>query len=137
MILYGTSDRPPPVLSCETGSFSFSSRPVRSGPRGIAAVPSTREFSFRSITLAILGFVFLYVFTLRGGEILIRHRVGTLVTRAVMTQSEELLSGRIGYDEFVGQVLAYVEPEYQEHYRPRRVWGELQEQVLNGLEALQ
>jgi len=64
-------------------------------------VPSTREFSFRSITLAILGFVFLYVFTLRGGEILVRHRVGTLVTRAVMTQSEELLSGRIGYDEFV------------------------------------
>ena len=64
---------------------------------------SMRDFSFRSITLAILGFVFLYVFTLRGGEILARHRVGTLLTRAVMAQSEDLLSGRIGYDEFVTQ----------------------------------
>ncbi len=60
-----------------------------------------REFSFRSITLAILGFVFLYVFTLRGGELLVRHRLGTLLSRAVMAQSEQLLSGGVRYDEFV------------------------------------
>lgn len=42
----------------------------------------------------------------------------------------------IGYDKFAGQVLAYLEPEYQEHYRPRRAWEELQEQVVNALEAL-
>jgi hypothetical protein len=60
-----------------------------------------REFSFRSITLAILGFVFLYIFTLRGGELVVRHQVGAMLTRAVMAQSEQLLSGDIGYDEFV------------------------------------
>lgn len=43
----------------------------------------------------------------------------------------------IGYDAFAGQVLAYLEPEYQEHYRPRRVWEALQEQVVNALETLQ
>jgi predicted nucleotidyltransferase component of viral defense system len=42
----------------------------------------------------------------------------------------------IGYDEFAGQVLAYLEPEYQDHYRARRVWEELQAQVVNTLEGL-
>ena len=42
----------------------------------------------------------------------------------------------IGYDAFAGQVLAYLEPDYQEHYRARRVWDELQEQVVSALEAL-
>ncbi len=68
-----------------------------------------REFSFRSITLAILGFVFLYVFTLRGAELLVRHRAGALLTRAVMAQSDDLLSGGIRYDEFVGRKVAEVE----------------------------
>ena len=43
----------------------------------------------------------------------------------------------IGYDEFAGQVLAYLEPDYQDHYRPRRVWEQLQVQVINALEVLQ
>lgn len=43
----------------------------------------------------------------------------------------------IGYDEFAGQVLAYLEPEYQEHYRSRRAWDELQSQVVSALERLQ
>jgi predicted nucleotidyltransferase component of viral defense system len=43
----------------------------------------------------------------------------------------------IGYDEFAGQVLAYLEPEYQDHYRRRRVWETLQEQVVEALERLQ
>ncbi len=42
----------------------------------------------------------------------------------------------VDYDAFAGQVLAYLEPEYQEHYGSRKAWGELQEQVVNGLEAL-
>lgn len=42
----------------------------------------------------------------------------------------------VNYDAFAGQVLAFLEPEYQEHYRKRNVWAELQEQVIEGLEAL-
>ncbi|MEJ1961759.1 MAG: hypothetical protein WDO56_09505 [Gammaproteobacteria bacterium] len=41
----------------------------------------------------------------------------------------------IGYDEFAGQVLAYLEPEYQDHYRPRRAWEDLQAQAVNALEG--
>ena len=40
----------------------------------------------------------------------------------------------VGFDEFAGQVLAYLEPEYQDHYRQRRVWEDLQAQVVNALE---
>ena len=40
------------------------------------------------------------------------------------------------HSAFAGQVLAFLEPEYQEHYRNRKVWAELQEQIADGLEAL-
>ena len=43
----------------------------------------------------------------------------------------------VDYDAFAGQVLAFLEPEYQEHYGSRKVWAELQEQVVDGLEGLQ
>lgn len=42
----------------------------------------------------------------------------------------------VDYDAFAGQVLAFLEPEYQEHYGSRKVWAELQEQVVDGLKAL-
>jgi predicted nucleotidyltransferase component of viral defense system len=42
----------------------------------------------------------------------------------------------IDYDAFAGQVLAFLAPEYQEHYGNRKVWAKLQEQVIDGLEAL-
>ena len=42
----------------------------------------------------------------------------------------------VDYDAFAGQVLAYLEPEYQEYYGNKKAWKELQEQVINGLEAL-
>ena len=42
----------------------------------------------------------------------------------------------VDYDTFAGQVLAFLEPELQEHYGNRKVWAELQEQVVDGLEAL-
>jgi predicted nucleotidyltransferase component of viral defense system len=43
----------------------------------------------------------------------------------------------VDYDAFAGQVLAFLEPEYQQHYRNRKAWSELQEQVVHALEALE
>lgn len=42
----------------------------------------------------------------------------------------------VDYDAFAGQVLAFLEPEYQEHYRNRKVWAALRGQVVDSLEAL-
>jgi hypothetical protein len=42
----------------------------------------------------------------------------------------------VDFDAFAGQVLAYLEPEYQDHYGNKQAWNKLQEQVVNGLEAL-
>jgi predicted nucleotidyltransferase component of viral defense system len=42
----------------------------------------------------------------------------------------------VDYSAFAGQVLAFLEPEYQQHYRNRKTWAELQGQVIEGLEAL-
>jgi predicted nucleotidyltransferase component of viral defense system len=42
----------------------------------------------------------------------------------------------VDYDAFAGQVLAFLEPEYQEHYGHRKAWAKLQEQVVDGLGAL-
>jgi hypothetical protein len=42
----------------------------------------------------------------------------------------------VDYDAFAGQMLAYLAPEYQDHYRGRKAWNALQDQVLAGLEAL-
>lgn len=42
----------------------------------------------------------------------------------------------VDYDAFAGQVLAYLAPEYQDHYRGRKAWNVLQDQVVAGLEAL-
>ncbi|MDP2325592.1 MAG: hypothetical protein Q8N51_16415 [Gammaproteobacteria bacterium] len=39
----------------------------------------------------------------------------------------------VDYDAFAGQVLAYLEPEYQEHYGTRKVWADLKEQVVDRL----
>lgn len=42
----------------------------------------------------------------------------------------------IGFDDFAGQVLAYLEPEYQDRYRSRKVWEMLQAEVVEALGAL-
>jgi predicted nucleotidyltransferase component of viral defense system len=42
----------------------------------------------------------------------------------------------VDYDAFAGQVLAFLEPEFQEHFGTRKAWAELQGQVVDGLEAL-
>jgi hypothetical protein len=43
----------------------------------------------------------------------------------------------VGYDDFAGQVLSYLAPEYQEDYRDCKVWEGLQEEVIDALRALQ
>jgi DNA-binding transcriptional regulator/RsmH inhibitor MraZ len=42
----------------------------------------------------------------------------------------------IDFDDFTGQVVAYLEPEYQQYYRDKRAWERLQEDVVTRLEAL-
>ncbi len=42
----------------------------------------------------------------------------------------------VDYDAFAGQVLAFLEPQYQRHYGSRKAWADLQEQVIDGLEAV-
>jgi len=44
---------------------------------------------------------------------------------------------RISFDEFSGQVLAYLGAEYQEYYGARRVWEALQHEVISALEQRQ
>ena len=43
----------------------------------------------------------------------------------------------IDRDACVGQVLAYLEPEYQSHYGSREAWERLQEDVVVALTVLQ
>jgi len=42
----------------------------------------------------------------------------------------------IRYDDFMGQVVAYLTPQYQEFYGSRAAWDKLQEAVVKTLEAL-
>ena len=42
----------------------------------------------------------------------------------------------VGYDAFMAQVFAYLEPEHQQHYQERIIWESLQDEVVNALEAL-
>lgn len=43
----------------------------------------------------------------------------------------------IGFDEFSGQVRAYLDADYQEYYGTRKVWETLQQQVVDALEKRQ
>jgi hypothetical protein len=43
----------------------------------------------------------------------------------------------VGFDDFAGQVVAFLEPEYQEHYGQRATWDRLQARVVEALEAWQ
>ena len=42
----------------------------------------------------------------------------------------------VSYDEFVGQVVAYLEPEHRDLYASREAWNQMQAEVVAGLEAL-
>jgi predicted nucleotidyltransferase component of viral defense system len=43
----------------------------------------------------------------------------------------------IGFDEFSGQVRAYLAADYQEYYGSRKVWESLQQEVIGALEQCQ
>lgn len=43
----------------------------------------------------------------------------------------------IHYDAFAGQVLVYLEPQYQAHYGSRKIWSQIQDEVIRTLETLQ
>jgi predicted nucleotidyltransferase component of viral defense system len=43
----------------------------------------------------------------------------------------------IGFDEFSGQVRAYLAADYQEYYGSRKVWASLQQEVIGALEQCQ
>lgn len=43
----------------------------------------------------------------------------------------------VGFDEFSGQVRAYLAADYQEYYGSRKVWEALQSEVVNSLERRQ
>jgi hypothetical protein len=60
-----------------------------------------RDFSFRFITVAILAFVFLYIFTLKGSESLIRTQLTKVLRQAVLTDSEQILAGDASYADVV------------------------------------
>ena len=52
----------------------------------------------------------------------------------LQTACENAIS--IKYDDFMGQVVAYLTPQYQEFYGRREDWDKIQEAVLNTLEVL-
>lgn len=60
--------------------------------------------------------------------------VAGLPAEEVRRATENLTS--VGYDEFVGQVLAYLEPEHQDLYRDPALWDALQASVLESVERL-
>jgi predicted nucleotidyltransferase component of viral defense system len=62
------------------------------------------------------------------------HPLLPAATKHLVAAIENALA--VDYDAFAGQVLAYLEPEYQEYYGNKKAWNQLHEQVSNGLEAL-
>ncbi|MEY2487774.1 MAG: Nucleotidyl transferase AbiEii toxin, Type system [Verrucomicrobiota bacterium] len=53
----------------------------------------------------------------------------------ILTSACENIAG-ISFEQFKSQVVAYLMPEYQDHYGSRRTWDELQERVMNIVESL-
>jgi hypothetical protein len=42
---------------------------------------------------------------------------------------------RVGFEDFAGQVVAFLEPEHQDDFRDRADWDRLQEQVVGVLQG--
>jgi hypothetical protein len=66
---------------------------------------------------------------------------GAAATPLRRTQLEQLPRAidnamSIGFEDFVGQVVAYLEPEHQADFRSRTAWETLQEQVVDTLRGL-
>jgi hypothetical protein len=60
-----------------------------------------------------------------------REKLPAAVVREVPRAVENALT--MGFDEFSGQVLAYLAADYQEYYRSRKVWESLQQEVVDAL----
>lgn len=60
--------------------------------------------------------------------------VESLSSKRLTSAIENVMA--IGYDDFAGQVLAYLEPEDQANYRGKKTWNSLQDEVLRALEGL-
>ena len=42
----------------------------------------------------------------------------------------------VRHEQFLGQVVAYLPPEYHDYYRTRKTWDTIREHVIRTLEAL-
>jgi len=60
-----------------------------------------------------------------------REKLPAAVVREVPRALENALT--MGFDEFSGQVLAYLAADYQEYYGSRKVWESLQQEVVDAL----
>jgi predicted nucleotidyltransferase component of viral defense system len=65
-----------------------------------------------------------------GGE----QRLPATVEHHLATAIDNALA--VDYDTFAGQVVAFLVPEYQQHFGSRAAWEQLQQQVVEGLEGL-
>ena len=60
---------------------------------------------------------------------------GIDIDRNILTSACENVVG-ISFEQFKSQVVAYLMPEYQEHYGTQPTWDELQDRVIHILESL-
>lgn len=56
-------------------------------------------------------------------------------TRKLLPEAIEHAMG-VGYDDFNGQVVAFLDPDYRDYYGTRQAWDRMQDEVVVGLEAL-
>src|SRR6202142_122335 len=62
-----------------------------------------------------------------------KEKLPAKIAREVPRAVENAMA--IGFDEFSGQVLAFLSTDYQEYYRSRTVWEALQNEVIEALEG--
>jgi predicted nucleotidyltransferase component of viral defense system len=55
--------------------------------------------------------------------------------KKMVVNASELVSS-VSYEQFLGQVVAYLLPEYRAYYQDPKIWDEIQKNVVRTLEAL-
>jgi predicted nucleotidyltransferase component of viral defense system len=63
-----------------------------------------------------------------------REKLPATVAREITRAVEHTMA--MGFDEFSGQVLAYLAGDYQEYYGSRKAWEALQHEVVDALDRL-
>lgn len=104
---------------------------VRHYSAATALEQKVRALALRSETQARDVFDLKLLIDSKAGPQALRKDVAAKLPRAI----ENALS--IDFAAYAGQVVAYLEPEYQSHFGERRVWNALQKQVVDALGALQ